>query len=118
MNINWQTNYTDNGICDGGKGYRDIANYYISLFYLSSLSDKYKYNIEFDQKETIKIISACIQHVKTDMKILDFKYSIFDTRKTVEEKFIYIGMICSILVMQYKINNNNIDKIFCLKLIN
>ena len=110
LNINWQTNYTDNGICDGGKGYRDIANYYISLFYLSSLSDKYKYNIEFDQKETIKIISACIQHVKTDMKILDFKYSIFDTRKTVEEKFIYIGMICSILVMQYKINNNNIDK--------
>lgn len=110
LNIEWSTNFTGNGISGRDSGANDIIHYYFSLFYFSYLSDKYIYNVVFNKKETIKIISHCIKYVNADKNALDYKYDILGIGTNIEEKFLYIGMICSILAMQYMINYNTTDK--------
>lgn len=110
LNIEWTTNFIGNGVSGNDSGINDIVHYYFSLFYFSPLSDKYNYKIVLNKEETIKIISHCIKYVNTDKNALDDKYDILGIRTNIEEKFFYIGMICSILAMQHMINYNAIDK--------
>lgn len=110
LNIEWETTVIDNGISGGYRGNSDIIHYYLSLFYLSSLSDKYNYNVIFNEDETLRVISYCLKYVNIDKQALDYKYDILGTGTTIKEKFLYIGMICSILAMQYMINYNTTYK--------
>lgn len=110
LNIEWDTAVIANGISGGDRGNSDIIHYYFSLFYLSPLSNKYNYNIVFNKDEILKIISYCLKYVNIDKNALDYKCDILGTGNTVKEKFLYIGMICSILSMQYIINYNTTDK--------